>query len=277
MADSSIPNSLSDPEADMDPDMDPNVDADADMDIASAMGFSGFGSQPKLKKRKPNNGSAAISMSAASGSNMVPLAGGSARRAGKGRGMHEFDAGPGSIITATATAAPPAMGRTEDIEGQRLGQGPGIQDVQGTGVMSTAPYGLPAKPPLPSNSSGPTTNSLTQLPHHHHHPSRQLDYHHQTHPQYLHSSQDPQYQPSSQQSSILPHHGGRNAGSSYSSSAKLPNGDWNFAALRHGVPDENGDMAYYMKSFVEDPWRDLVAGGNVNQISTVDTAASAFL
>lgn len=39
--------------------------------------------------------------------------------------------------------------------------------------------------------------------------------------------------------------------------AKLPNGEWDWYALRRGVPDENGDMAYFDKSFVEDPWARL--------------------
>ena len=38
---------------------------------------------------------------------------------------------------------------------------------------------------------------------------------------------------------------------------KMPNGDWNWYALRKGVRDENGDMAYFDKSFVEDPWARL--------------------
>lgn len=32
---------------------------------------------------------------------------------------------------------------------------------------------------------------------------------------------------------------------------------YNFAPLRHGVRDQNGDVAYYDHSFVEDPWKDL--------------------
>ncbi|MCJ1470530.1 hypothetical protein MMC07_009176 [Pseudocyphellaria aurata] len=32
----------------------------------------------------------------------------------------------------------------------------------------------------------------------------------------------------------------------------------NFRSLRHGLRDENGDMAYYDESFVEDPWRALL-------------------
>ncbi|MCJ1403085.1 hypothetical protein MMC11_006308 [Xylographa trunciseda] len=34
--------------------------------------------------------------------------------------------------------------------------------------------------------------------------------------------------------------------------------DWN--ALRKGIRNEQGDVAYYDASFVEDPWRDLVGG-----------------
>lgn len=36
--------------------------------------------------------------------------------------------------------------------------------------------------------------------------------------------------------------------------------DWR-AQLRKGVRDENGDVAFYDGSFVEDPWRGLVGGG----------------
>lgn len=32
---------------------------------------------------------------------------------------------------------------------------------------------------------------------------------------------------------------------------------YSYAALRHGVRDQNGDMAYYDHSFVEDPWKGL--------------------
>ena len=28
-------------------------------------------------------------------------------------------------------------------------------------------------------------------------------------------------------------------------------------ALRHGVKNENGDMVYFLPSFLEDPWKDL--------------------
>lgn len=38
---------------------------------------------------------------------------------------------------------------------------------------------------------------------------------------------------------------------------KANDGNWDWDALRRGVRDENGDMAYYKASFVEDPWRKL--------------------
>lgn len=34
-------------------------------------------------------------------------------------------------------------------------------------------------------------------------------------------------------------------------------GEWDWQALRRGVPDEKGDVAFYDASFVEDPWRGL--------------------
>ena len=42
---------------------------------------------------------------------------------------------------------------------------------------------------------------------------------------------------------------------------KLPNGQWDWNALRRGVRDEHGDTAYYNASFVEDPWAALKSKG----------------
>ncbi len=38
---------------------------------------------------------------------------------------------------------------------------------------------------------------------------------------------------------------------------KRGGGEWDWQALRRGVLDERGDVAYYDLSFVEDPWRGL--------------------
>lgn len=39
---------------------------------------------------------------------------------------------------------------------------------------------------------------------------------------------------------------------------KRLDGEWDWNALRRGVRDERGDMAFYDASFVEDPWRGLL-------------------
>lgn len=38
---------------------------------------------------------------------------------------------------------------------------------------------------------------------------------------------------------------------------KNMNGEWDWYALRRGVHEKNGDIAYYDASFVEDPWAHL--------------------
>lgn len=43
---------------------------------------------------------------------------------------------------------------------------------------------------------------------------------------------------------------------------------YNFAALRRGVRNENGDIAYYDHSFVEDPWKEL-RGKNILPSTTL--------
>ena len=47
---------------------------------------------------------------------------------------------------------------------------------------------------------------------------------------------------------------GSNIHTVYSQAGQLPNGQWDWQALRRGVRNEHGDMAYYDASFVEDPW-----------------------
>lgn len=42
---------------------------------------------------------------------------------------------------------------------------------------------------------------------------------------------------------------------------KRADGEWDWQALRRGVRDERGDMAFYEASFVEDPWRGLRGDG----------------
>ena len=39
--------------------------------------------------------------------------------------------------------------------------------------------------------------------------------------------------------------------------ATAQQGEPTLEQLRHGVRDENGDIAYFLPSFLEDPWKDL--------------------
>ena len=43
----------------------------------------------------------------------------------------------------------------------------------------------------------------------------------------------------------------------WSQGGKLQSGEWDWQALRRGVRDERGDVAYYDASFVEDAWAGL--------------------
>ncbi len=45
-------------------------------------------------------------------------------------------------------------------------------------------------------------------------------------------------------------------------------GEWDWGALRRGVRDERGDMAFYDASFVEDPWRGLLVGQGGDSTTT---------
>ena len=47
----------------------------------------------------------------------------------------------------------------------------------------------------------------------------------------------------------------------YSQQGKLPNGHWDWQALRRGIRNERGDTAFYDASFVEDPWAVLKKKG----------------
>lgn len=55
--------------------------------------------------------------------------------------------------------------------------------------------------------------------------------------------------------------GGGEEGKEMRRQGKRGDGEWDWQALRKGVPDERGDVAFYDASFVEDPWR--VLGGGI--------------
>ena len=50
------------------------------------------------------------------------------------------------------------------------------------------------------------------------------------------------------------------AGEEMKRQGRRGDGEWDWQALRKGVRDERGDVAFYEGSFVEDPWRGLEGG-----------------
>lgn len=57
------------------------------------------------------------------------------------------------------------------------------------------------------------------------------------------------------------HQMGQEQSASYRAEAgKRVNDEWDWQALRRGVRDERGDLAFYDGSFVEDPWKHLPRG-----------------
>lgn len=57
--------------------------------------------------------------------------------------------------------------------------------------------------------------------------------------------------------------GGSRGGTAEAMRGRGKDGQWDWQALRKGVKDERGDVAYYDASFVEDPWRHLRKGDRV--------------
>ncbi|KAL9126980.1 MAG: hypothetical protein Q9217_004062 [Psora testacea] len=55
--------------------------------------------------------------------------------------------------------------------------------------------------------------------------------------------------------------GGSNYQAGPSQQGRMPNGEWDWQALRRGVRNERGDTAFYDVSFVEDPWAGLKKEG----------------
>lgn len=53
---------------------------------------------------------------------------------------------------------------------------------------------------------------------------------------------------------------GTAAGERMRREGRKEDGEWDWQALRRGVADERGDVAFYDASFVEDPWRGLGGG-----------------
>ncbi|CAD6571423.1 MAG: hypothetical protein ASARMPRED_004502 [Alectoria sarmentosa] len=194
-------------------------------DIAAAMGFSSFGAKPNPPKKKrrladPNG--------EGSGSNDTPLG------------------------VRTRTLGGQKAGEEEEEEGQRQGQlvGTGLGGLQGQKRWShhlgpqensTALNALRDPDPLAAAALDEAAGMLLEtglLPQH-------LDWNEGFAEGGRHDGRNWRGQG-----------GGGGAGEEMRRQGKRGNGEWDWQALRKGVLNGRGDVAFYDGSFVEDPWRD---------------------
>lgn len=234
------------------PDFEEGGDADEEQDAMMAeMGFASFGSKgsgPKAKKVKlRQDGEAEVG----TGGNMIPL--GKGRRDGNGRsgrGMEENQTvqmgqtagkvmGTGVIGSATAivdgyakgswTLSGPENARTDGV---RLT--PRVMGIEDHEPFEDPRYDDDEDTTVQSESSIPQKSNINALP---------------MNP--LTGSHPAVGNPGSGGG------GGGQVQGQRRTDGKREDGSWDWQALRRGVRDERGDMAYYDRSFVEDPWRAL--------------------
>ena len=219
---------------------------DLDPEIALQMGFTSFGARPTAKKRKYNPAADAVSdqpftfassargrgggTRGGSGSNITPL--GSARgQQGTLGDAVEGDSRAGSSVVAgtgvaqgdkTISGSGGAQGRDEEYEE------PGYVD------------GTPPDSPLPSLEGEHTR--LAEV--------------HEHRPHVFHPPESEAYVRE------RPMAEGEGAGPlverGKGQASDVPGQRYDWAALRRGVRNQQGDIAYYDRSFVEDPWEGLV-------------------
>ena len=195
---------------------------DQDIDIASAMGFASFGAKPNppKKKRKIGNTDAA---SEGSGSNNTPLG-----IRGKTHG------GPASNVNAAQEAT----------EQQEQGQS-SVGEVEGGGRGRYGEWAngeVDALGEMDGSVRGPDFEDKGR--------SYIIgDEEIRTSDGNTESVMAPQMHPGVSITGMAP--GGLEPG-------QKTDGQWDWQALRRGVRDARGDMAFYDASFVEDPWKHLI-------------------
>jgi len=201
-------------------------------DIAAVMGFGSFGHKPNPPKKKRK---LADPNSEGSGSNNTPL-GVRSRKLGDqvGEGEPEGqDVGPGQTYSQVRDLG-------QRYEGQRIAgtRGAGIGGAAHP-TISNHRNQLPDRPPVPVlGGFGMDDDYNTGQP---------FD----TCMMHAEPMAVTQMPARTQQSSTIM--SGPGAG-------RRADGQWDWGALSKGVRDEVGDLAFYNRSFVEDPWRRLRGG-----------------
>ena len=195
---------------------------DQDTDIASTMGFASFGAKPNPPKKKRRIGYT-NTISEGSGSNNTPL------------GMRGTKlGGPVSNLNAVQE------GRGQQAKG-RLREGEG----EGGGMVRNVEWDYGGADALER------IGGLTGVP--------QFE---DKGPSYIVGDEEIRTSDGNTNSVMAPtmQLGKSNAemGPDRLEPERNPDGQWDWQALRRGVRDARGDMAFYDASFVEDPWKHLL-------------------
>lgn len=189
---------------------------DVDPEIAAAMGFSSFGTQPSNKKRKYDHNDAVVDVAIGSaskqqstGANSLQL--GARQKKPSQPGPYEHGTGHSSTLVACiSTDVGNLVAQSSRLEGKQEHQEPNsLSQFLARGQTTTSG----ASPSLPSSNSSLAALAVAAL------------------------------QPLNPHTTVFP------------SPVKSLKDD--FQALRQGVKNEYGDVAYFLPSFVEYPWRDL--------------------
>lgn len=195
---------------------------DQDIDIASAMGFASFGAKPNPPKKKRKIGNT-HAVSEGSGSNNTPLG-----IRGNTHGGPVFNVNAAQEATEQQEKGQSGAGEVEEGGKGRYGEW-AYGEADACGKMG----GLVRRPDFeekgPSYITGDeeirTSDGNTE------------------------SVMAPQMHPGMSIAGTAP--GGLEPG-------QKTDGQWDWQALRRGVRDARGDMAFYDASFVEDPWKHLL-------------------
>lgn len=211
------------------------------------MGFSSFGAKPNPKKKRKLE-----QTSTGSGSNSLPLGAG---RRPESQPVNKIDIGSEKKLAGEGNKREDLgtheAEKDEDGDAGTSGEDDGVPNPHN--LSNANPPRAPNTDPSPDlqNSHTANFNDANNTPDLHL-PSRMSPFHPP-------NSFPPRPPPS--MSSVehvqLPQQPQWPAPTQPSAYAQLSSQAYEIRALRKGIRDENGDMAYYDESFVEDPWRAL--------------------
>ena len=195
-----------------------------DIDIASTMGFASFGAKPNPPKKKRKIGNM-NTVSEGSGSNNTPL------------GMRgKKHSGPVPDLNAVPE------GREQQVKGQLQ---EGEVEVEGGGRVPNVEWG---------NREADALGGMDGL-------AGAPEFEDKG-PSYIVGDEEIRTSEGNTSPVMAPpmHVGKSNTekGPGGLEPGQRTDGQWDWQALRRGVRDERGDMAFYDASFVEDPWKHLM-------------------